>query len=38
MEGGKVANTNTTFKDYFKEKIDGIKEVKTRKRKLIEEL
>ena len=38
MEGGTVGNTKITFKDYLKEKIDAIKEVKNEKRAIQDKL
>ena len=38
IEGGKVGGTQMTYKDYLKTKIDAVKEVKDRKRKINEQL
>ena len=38
IEGGKVGGTSMTFKDFLKTKIDAVKEVKDRKRKINDQL
>ena len=38
IEGGRVGNTQMTFKDYLKQKIDAVVEVKNKKRSVQEQL
>jgi hypothetical protein len=38
QEGGKVGNTQMTYKDFLKEKIDDVNEIKAEKRKYVDQI